>query len=232
MQRLRDETRDLREELDVLHKTKTEKSTNITNASNKGTPIVNSSRMKSILSEAAASGATPTHDSTNRQGKIPLNSSSLFIEFFFPGLINGHHKVPSSLHGHKNGVSTPSTPKPPSLSSTTDFARIVIPGSPSTSIEQQLPTNINSPNTYPPTLPNDFTQPLSVPTRLQSLNLINEAFRRFSAIEATLAAQRKQSQMTSSTINSHRSRLNSNTTNSTAKQQQQTPESTIAQAQS
>jgi hypothetical protein len=147
-------------------------------------------------------------------------------------LINGHHKVPSSLHGHKNGVSTPSTPKPPSLSSTTDFARIVIPGSPSTSIEQQLPTNINSPNTYPPTLPNDFTQPLSVPTRLQSLNLINEAFRRFSAIEATLAAQRKQSQMTSSTINSHRSRLNSNTTNSTAKQQQQTPESTIAQAQS
>ncbi len=150
-------------------------------------------------------------------------------------MVNGHHKAPSSLHGHKNGVSTPSTPKPPSLSSATDFARIVIPGSPSSSIEQQLPTNINSPNTYPPTLPNDFTQPLSVPTRLQSLNLINEAFRRFSAIEATLAAQRKQSQMTSSSINSHRSRLNSNTNNSTTKQQQQqqqNTESTIAQAQS
>lgn len=147
-------------------------------------------------------------------------------------MVNGHFKGPSSSHGHKNGVSTPSTPKPPSLSSATDFARIVIPGSPSSTVEQQIPTNINSPNSYAPTLPNDFTQPLSVPTRLQSLNLINEAFRRFSAIEATLAAQRKQSQMTSSTINSHRSRLNSNTTNSTTKQQQATPESTIAQAQS
>jgi hypothetical protein len=171
--------------------------------------------MKSILSEAAASGATPTHDSTTR------------------GLINGHYKAPSSLHGLKNGASTPSTPKPPSLSSATDFARIVIPGSPS-STEQQIPTNINSPNNYTTTLPNDFTQPLSVPTRLQSLNLINEAFRRFSAIEATLAAQRKQSQMTSSSINSHRSRLNSTTNaNSTTKQQQQQNiESTIAQAQS
>jgi hypothetical protein len=63
---LRDETRDLREELDVLHKTNTEKTINAPNASIKGTPIVNSSRMKSILSEAAASGLTPTHD---RQGK-------------------------------------------------------------------------------------------------------------------------------------------------------------------
>lgn len=112
----------------------------------------------------------------------------------FLGFTNGHHKTPSSVHGHKNGVSTPSTPKPPSLSSTTDFTRIVIPGSPS-STEQQLPTSINSPTSYSTTVPNDFSQPLSVPTRLQSLNLINEAFRRFSAIEATLAAQRKQSQM-------------------------------------
>ncbi|CAF2411040.1 unnamed protein product [Rotaria sp. Silwood2] len=215
VQRLRDETRDLREELDVLHKTNTEKAMNVMNASIKGTPIVNSSRMKSILSEAAASGTTPTHDSTNRQG-----------------LSNGHHKVPSSLHGQKNGVSTPSTPKPPSLSSATDFTRNVIPGSPSSSAEQQLTTNINSPNGYSTTLPNDFTQPLSIPTRLQSLNLINEAFRRFSAIEATLAAQRKQSQMTSSSINSHRSRLNSTTNNSTTKQQQQNNESTMAQAQS
>jgi hypothetical protein len=171
--------------------------------------------MKSILSEAAASGTTPIHDRA---------------------LINGHHKGPSSLHGHKNGISTPSTPKPPSLSSGTDFTRIVIPGSPSAT-EQQTLTNINSPNNYTTTLPNDFTQSLSVPTRLQSLNLINEAFRRFSAIEATLAAQRKQSQMTSSSINSHRLRLNSTTNNSTTKQQQQqqqqqNTESTIAQAQS
>ncbi|CAF1264651.1 unnamed protein product [Adineta steineri] len=223
VQRLRDETRDLREELDVLHKTNTEKALSATNTSTKGTPIVNSSRMKSILSEAAASGATPVHDSTLRQG-----------------LANGHYKAPSSLHGHINGISSPSTPKPPSLSSATDFTRIVVPGSPSSSTEQQLPTNINSPNGYSATLPNDFTQPLSVPTRLQSLNLINEAFRRFSAIEATLAAQRKQSQMTSSSINPHRSRLNSTTNNSTTKQQQQQQhqqqqqnnESTMAQAQS
>lgn len=107
----------------------------------------------------------------------------------------------------------------------------MIPGSPSSASEQQLPTNINSPTSYSTTLPQDFTQPLSIPTRLQSLNLINEAFRRFSAIEATLAAQRKQSQMTSSSINPHRSRLNSTTTNSTTKQQQQqTTESTIAQS--
>ena len=157
----------------------------------------------------------------------------------FLGLTNGHHKTPSSIHGHKNGVSTPSTPKPPSLSSATDFTRIVIPGSPS-STEQQLPTSVNSPSSYSTTLPNDFSQPLSVPTRLQSLNLINEAFRRFSAIEATLAAQRKQSQMTSS-IHAHRSRLNStannSTTTTTTTKQQQAPsqpsiETTIAQAQS
>ncbi|CAF1922864.1 unnamed protein product [Rotaria magnacalcarata] len=217
VQRLRDETRDLREELDVLHKTNTEKTMNAMNAPVKGTPIVNSSRMKSILSEAAASGTTPTHDSTYRQG-----------------LSNGHHKVPSSLHGYKNGVTTPSTPKPPSLSSVTDFNRNTIPGSPSLSTEQPITTNINSPNGYTTTLPNDFTQPLSIPTRLQSLNLINEAFRRFSAIEATLAAQRKQSQMTSSSISSHRSRMNPTGNNSTTKQQQQQQnnESTMAQAQS
>ncbi|CAF3290366.1 unnamed protein product [Rotaria socialis] len=216
VQRLRDETRDLREELDVLHKTNTEKTMNAMNAPAKGTPIVNSSRMKSILSEAAASGTTPTHDSTYRQG-----------------LSNGHHKVPSSLHGYKNGVTTPSTPKPPSLSSVTDFNRNTIPGSPSLSTEQPITTNINSPNGYTTTLPNDFTQPLSIPTRLQSLNLINEAFRRFSAIEATLAAQRKQSQMTSSSISSHRSRMNPAGNNSTTKQQQQqNNESTMAQAQS
>ncbi|CAF1364625.1 unnamed protein product [Rotaria magnacalcarata] len=216
VQRLRDETRDLREELDVLHKTNTEKTMNAMNAPVKGTPIVNSSRMKSILSEAAASGTTPTHDSTYRQG-----------------LSNGHHKVPSSLHGYKNGVTTPSTPKPPSLSSVTDFNRNTIPGSPSLSTEQPITTNINSPNGYTTTLPNDFTQPLSIPTRLQSLNLINEAFRRFSAIEATLAAQRKQSQMTSSSISSHRSRMNPTGNNSTTKQQQQqNNESTMAQAQS
>ena len=179
-------------------------------------------------------------------GRNASNWFFLMCEWFdrsgsviFLGLTNGHHKTPSSLHGHKNGVSTPSTPKPPSLSSATDFTRIVIPGSPSAT-EQQLPANINSPSSYSTTLPNDFSQPLSVPTRLQSLNLINEAFRRFSAIEATLAAQRKQSQMTSS-IHAHRSRLNSTANNSTTtmttKQQQQASsqtnnETTIAQAQS
>jgi len=183
--------------------------------------------MKSILSEAAASGVTSTHG----QGKYFRTPITILIEDNFLGFTNGHYKTPSSLHGHKNGVSTPSTPKPPSLSSATDFTRIVVPGSPSSSTEQQLPININSPNGYSTTLPSDFTQPLSVPTRLQSLNLINEAFRRFSAIEATLAAQRKQSQMTSSSINSHRSRLNSTTNNSTTKQQQNN-ESTMAQAQS
>ena len=186
--------------------------------------------MKSILSEAAASGATPTSDSSQRQGKF---RSLFFIgTFLLVVSINGHHKAPSSIHGQKNGVSTPSTPKPPSLSTATDLARIVIPGSPSSASEQQLPTNINSPTTsYCPSLPQDFTQPLSIPTRLQSLNLINEAFRRFSAIEATLAAQRKQSQMTSSSIHSHRSRLNSTATNSTTKQAQ-TTESTTTIAQS
>ena len=229
MQRLRDETRDLREELDVLHKTNTERTLNSTNAALKGTPVVNSSRMKSILSEAAASGATPIHNSAQRQGTYAHVLRSAEIHFL--GLTNGHYKVPSSLHGHMNGISSPSTPKPPSLSSATDFTRIVIPGSPSSTTEQQLPTNINSPTSYSATLPNDFTQPLSVPTRLQSLNLINEAFRRFSAIEATLAAQRKQSQMTTSSMNSHRLRLNSTTNNSTTKQAQPN-ESTVAQAQS
>ena len=142
---------------------------------------------------------------------------------------NGYHKVSSSLHAHENGISTPSTPKPPSLSSATDFTRNIVPGSPSSTAEPQLSTNINTPNGYSTTLPNDFSQPLSVPTRLQSLNLINEAFRRFTAIEATLAAQRKQSQMTSSSINSHRLRLNSTTNISTTKQQDN--ESTVAQAQ-
>ena len=73
VQRLRDETRDLREELDVLHKTNTEKAINTTNTSSKGTPIVNSNRMKSILSEAAASGTIPTHDAANRPGKAREN---------------------------------------------------------------------------------------------------------------------------------------------------------------
>ena len=60
---------------------------------------------------------------------------------------------------------------------------------------------------------NDFCQPLSNSIRLQSLKLINEAFRHFTAIESTLSMQRKQSQITSSSIYSNRSRFNS-TTNS------------------
>ncbi len=64
VQRLRDETRDLREELDVLHKTNIAKTINSTE-----TPIVNSNRMKTILSEAAAASGTSTRDSNNRQSK-------------------------------------------------------------------------------------------------------------------------------------------------------------------
>jgi len=55
---------------------------------------------------------------------------------------------------------------------------------------------------------NDFYQPLSNSTRLQSLKLINDALRRFNAIESNLSTQRKRSQMTSS-ITSPRSRFNS-----------------------
>jgi hypothetical protein len=41
---------------------------------------------------------------------------------------------------------------------------------------------------------NDSSQPLSNSTRLESLKLITEAFRRFTTIETTLSKQRKQSQ--------------------------------------
>ncbi|CAF3980576.1 unnamed protein product [Rotaria sp. Silwood1] len=57
---------------------------------------------------------------------------------------------------------------------------------------------------------NDFYQPLSNSTRLESLKLINEAFQRFTKLESTLLAQRKQSQMTTS-ISSNRSRFNTPT---------------------
>jgi hypothetical protein len=50
---------------------------------------------------------------------------------------------------------------------------------------------------------------LSNTTRLESLKLINEAFRRFTNLESTLSTQRKQSQ-TTSTINSNRSKYNKN----------------------
>ena len=60
------------------------------NASTKGTPIVNSNRMKSILSEAAASGPTPPHDNANRQGRKEIDrktcrnifNKSESLEFF------------------------------------------------------------------------------------------------------------------------------------------------------
>lgn len=53
----------------------------------------------------------------------------------------------------------------------------------------------------------EFSHPLSNSTRLESLKLINEAFRRFANIETTLTNQRKHSQMTTS----NRSRYNSTT---------------------
>jgi hypothetical protein len=74
---------------------------------------------------------------------------------------------------------------------------------------------------------NDFNQPLSNSTRLQSLNLINEAFRCFSAIESTLSNQRRQSQVTS-LINPNRSRFNSTASSSYSKNN----ESNFTQAQS
>ncbi|CAF0738270.1 unnamed protein product [Rotaria sordida] len=163
VQRLRDETRDLSEELDVLHKTNKEKATN----SNE-TPIVNSNRMKSILSEAAATNSTITRDSNIQQDLLNVN----LLDDQKPDL---------------------STSKPPLISITTDLNRTI-----STSIDSQLIKG------------NDFYQPVSNSTRLESLKLIGEAFRRFTTLESTLLAQRKQSQMTTST-HSTRSRFNSTT---------------------
>ena len=62
VQRLRDETRDLREELNVLHKTTQEQTID-----SPETPIINSDRMQSILSESM----TTTHESHHsRSGKF------------------------------------------------------------------------------------------------------------------------------------------------------------------
>lgn len=62
VQRLRDETRDLREELDVLHKTNADKpkKTNFIRT-------INSDRMQSILSEAGATtNGTSVYDPSKR----------------------------------------------------------------------------------------------------------------------------------------------------------------------
>ncbi|CAF2341613.1 unnamed protein product [Rotaria sp. Silwood2] len=163
VQRLRDETRDLREELDVLHKTNKEKAT-----TSSETPIVNSNRMKSILSEAAATNSTITRDSNIRQDSLNVNL----------------------MHDQKINLSTS---KPPILSTTPNLNRTS-----SISIDSQLIKG------------NDFYQPLSNSTRLESLKLINEAFRRFATLESTLLEQRKQSQITT-TIHSTRSRFNTTT---------------------
>lgn len=62
VQRLRDETRDLREELDVLHKTKEMKTIDVN-----PTIMINSDRMQSILSEAGATtNGTSIYDPTKR----------------------------------------------------------------------------------------------------------------------------------------------------------------------
>ncbi|CAF2009990.1 unnamed protein product [Rotaria magnacalcarata] len=168
VQRLRDETRELREELDVLHKTNLEKTIHSSE-----TPIVNSVRMKSILSEAAANSGAILRNSDVRKDslKCDLTLSSL-------------------PHDQQNNLSTP---KPPILSTTTDLNHII-----STSTDPQLIKG------------NDYYQPLSNSTRLESLKLINEALRRFTALESTLLTQRKQSQITPS-IYSTRSRFNSTT---------------------
>ena len=65
VQRLRDETRDLHEELHVLHKN------NERTGDTKPPRITNSNRMQSILSEAAAeAAATSASDSTIRGGNF------------------------------------------------------------------------------------------------------------------------------------------------------------------
>ena len=62
VQRLRDETRDLREELDVLHKTNAGKPKETSS-----TIIINSDRMQSILSEAGATtNGTSVYDPSKR----------------------------------------------------------------------------------------------------------------------------------------------------------------------
>ncbi|CAF1031017.1 unnamed protein product [Adineta ricciae] len=155
VQRLRDETRELREELDVLHKTNTEKMMNA-----KETPHVNSIRMKTILSEAAATAGNSSRDSNIQQD------------------------VPNSDH-----------PRP----------KITIPQD--LNRTSSISSDIQSPKGH------DSYQAISNPTRLQSLKLINEAFRRFSSIESTLSVQRKRSQM-ATPIAANRSRFNSTASNS------------------
>jgi hypothetical protein len=117
-------------------------------------------------------------------------------------LTNGDPNLPSISHEHKN-----------SLSSTADSMHNI-----PSSIDSQL------------SKVHDFSQPISNSTRLESLKLITEAFRRFSTIESTLSAQRKQSQMTTS-INPPRSRFNS-TTNSNYNKTIESPRTTRTQTQS
>lgn len=68
--------------------------------------------------------------------------------------------------------------------------------------------NVTTPSDSQLLMSNDYYRPLSNPTRLESLKLINEALRRFTALETTLLTQRKQSQMTNSMYMT-RSRFNS-----------------------
>lgn len=76
--------------------------------------------------------------------------------------------------------------------------------------ESNLSTSVTNPSIYKARTLTTTDVQLSNTTRLESLKLINEAFRRFSNIESTLSTQRKQSQ-TSSSITSNRSRYNSST---------------------
>ncbi|CAF0772442.1 unnamed protein product [Adineta steineri] len=187
VQRLRDETRDLRQELDVLHKTNIEKAIN-----SKETPIINSNRMQSILSEAAAAASgTSTRDSNTRQDLAEVDQN-----------------LPSTSLEHMNSLST----HKPSIS--TDFIR-----------SDSISSDVQSPKGT------DFYQPISNTTRLQSLKLINEAFRRFSTIESTLSTQRKRSQMTTS-ITANRSRFNSTASTSNYNNNNNNNDPNITQTQS
>ncbi|CAF0745533.1 unnamed protein product [Didymodactylos carnosus] len=180
VQRLRDETRDLREELDVLHKNKQPPT-----ATNNDETI-NSSRMKSILdtttTTVAEKNSQPNHpDFYNGEQQSKLRSTSL-------------------LNYDRNGYSSKKPLTTPSMINT-EFTKIVIPTSFSSSkisnVSSQTDGSSGSTNGG---LFGDISTPITISTRIHALNMISEAFRRFTAIEATLAAQRKAS---------HRPRVNS-----------------------
>ncbi|CAF1057120.1 unnamed protein product [Didymodactylos carnosus] len=167
VQRLRDETRDLREELDVLHKNKQSPTT--TNHDE----TINSSRMKSILDMTKAEMGVQLKQQVNGQQQFKSNTTSL-------------------SSNNKNGF--PSKKSPSSSVINTEFTKIAIPTSLSSKLSNVSSQTDSNGGTTNGGLYADISTPVTIGTRIHALNMISEAFRRFSAIEATLAAQRKASQ--------------------------------------